>query len=419
MAFQYIRAAYLARIGNMTTKAVLINLADRADMDGKCWPSRRRIAEDTEMCLRSVDTHIKKLKEMGVLVVRPNYDHRRSGRQTVNTYVLQMDRLLELQPARHYCRLPEKHWDNLKSHEDDGRDSLETGSQDTGTQEETCPREDLKNRAEKTDSPPVQPDATEGENSHEKDGDPVCNRVLSPSVNKCTQNHHIEPPSKKEKCKKEKVAQDNSTPSSRTSRSKGNSSSGKKQRRSREKSESPSLNPMEMRPEWVSEQDWADLVEYRTGHKKASFSARYVRHLLRELQLATKIGYTPSMCIDEIINRNWTGFRADWLQPLTATTAAGEPSPAKQEEENEKIRMYYCAECARNRQNGGLCKFPRGESPYNQGCYCFQHLDEDLQRLQERHGTTDFNGAPIVPTVILQQVLDWRLEHRHLWEGAG
>lgn len=55
--------------GSMGAKSVLRALADYADEDGCCWPSRRQLADDTEMSPGSVSRHLAAL-EAGRLIVR-------------------------------------------------------------------------------------------------------------------------------------------------------------------------------------------------------------------------------------------------------------------------------------------------------------------------------------------------------------
>ena len=48
-------------------KLVAIILADHADSEGLCWPSYRKIAERANMHERSVQRHIKRLIELGII----------------------------------------------------------------------------------------------------------------------------------------------------------------------------------------------------------------------------------------------------------------------------------------------------------------------------------------------------------------
>lgn len=64
---------------------VLVNLADRADRDGVCWPSQARVARDTNLGLRTVTRVVAALRERGLVEVEPCY---RGGRRRSNRYRL-------------------------------------------------------------------------------------------------------------------------------------------------------------------------------------------------------------------------------------------------------------------------------------------------------------------------------------------
>lgn len=70
------------------TKIVLLHLADRHNPDNGCFPSIRRLAEDCEMSVRSVHTHITQLEDAGL--VKRTARVRESGQQSSNEYVLNM-----------------------------------------------------------------------------------------------------------------------------------------------------------------------------------------------------------------------------------------------------------------------------------------------------------------------------------------
>ena len=56
---------------NCGQKLVLLCLADRADEDGRAWPSVKRMALDTCMDERSVYRHIKSLADIGLISIEP------------------------------------------------------------------------------------------------------------------------------------------------------------------------------------------------------------------------------------------------------------------------------------------------------------------------------------------------------------
>lgn len=46
---------------------VYIYLCDRANVEGQCWPSMRRIAEDLNVSLRTVNRAVKELRDAGFI----------------------------------------------------------------------------------------------------------------------------------------------------------------------------------------------------------------------------------------------------------------------------------------------------------------------------------------------------------------
>jgi hypothetical protein len=66
-----------------STKLVLLALADRANADGKSWPSIARVATETGMDKRSVYRHIRQLVDDGLVTVLPD-----NGRG--NSYLLHL-----------------------------------------------------------------------------------------------------------------------------------------------------------------------------------------------------------------------------------------------------------------------------------------------------------------------------------------
>lgn len=67
-----------------------------------------------------------------------------------------------------------------------------------------------------------------------------------------------------------------------------------------------------LKPDFVSEKTWKDLLEHRKN-KKAVNSEKAISILVEQLKKAVEMKYTPDQCVDEMINRNWTGFKAEWL----------------------------------------------------------------------------------------------------------
>lgn len=66
------------------------------------------------------------------------------------------------------------------------------------------------------------------------------------------------------------------------------------------------------RPEWIDEQNWLDLIEHRKK-KKATQTKRAIDSVFKELRIAINSGFTITECVDEITNRGWKGFKANWM----------------------------------------------------------------------------------------------------------
>lgn len=67
MSLIHIAKALKTKVGNTTTKFVLVKLADNANDDGVCWPSYNHIADQCEISRRSAMRHVKILVELGLI----------------------------------------------------------------------------------------------------------------------------------------------------------------------------------------------------------------------------------------------------------------------------------------------------------------------------------------------------------------
>lgn len=67
MSITSVAWALRLKVGSPTLKTVLIAVANYADENGKCWPSTKRLAEDTELTKRSILTALKGLEEKGLI----------------------------------------------------------------------------------------------------------------------------------------------------------------------------------------------------------------------------------------------------------------------------------------------------------------------------------------------------------------
>ena len=68
MSVHYSSAVWKSRIGDPVAKHVLLKLADNASDEGKCWPSIATISAETELSQRTIQTKVRFLEGLGVLV---------------------------------------------------------------------------------------------------------------------------------------------------------------------------------------------------------------------------------------------------------------------------------------------------------------------------------------------------------------
>ena len=88
MSLRAIVWAFAQHCPTANAKLVLIKLADNANDDGECWPSHRRVAEDTGLSRRTVIRYVKLLAEAGLI----RLEHRVNGVGNLpNRYVLRCE----------------------------------------------------------------------------------------------------------------------------------------------------------------------------------------------------------------------------------------------------------------------------------------------------------------------------------------
>ena len=73
-----------------------------------------------------------------------------------------------------------------------------------------------------------------------------------------------------------------------------------------------------IRPEFISEKSWTDLLSHRK-EKRASKSKRAIDAIISQFEKAVQCGYSVDQCIDEMVVRNWTGFKAEWMENSKVT----------------------------------------------------------------------------------------------------
>ena len=75
---------------------------------------------------------------------------------------------------------------------------------------------------------------------------------------------------------------------------------------------SKKFNPLDSKPDSIDEKDWQDLITHRKA-VKATSSERAYQAIINQIEIAVRNGFSPKECIDEICNRSWRGFKAEWL----------------------------------------------------------------------------------------------------------
>lgn len=80
------------------TKIVLWHLCDRHNPDFGCFPTQVRLAEDAEMSISSLNDHLKKLEELGLIRRIQCQDHRTKRRQATR-YILGFEMIDPQEPS--------------------------------------------------------------------------------------------------------------------------------------------------------------------------------------------------------------------------------------------------------------------------------------------------------------------------------
>jgi hypothetical protein len=80
------------------TKIVLWHLCDRHNPDFGCFPTQVRLAEDAEMSISSLNDHLKKLEELGLIQRIQCQDHRTKRRQATR-YILGFEMIDSQEPS--------------------------------------------------------------------------------------------------------------------------------------------------------------------------------------------------------------------------------------------------------------------------------------------------------------------------------
>jgi SOS-response transcriptional repressor LexA len=92
MSFQAMAWAAAQKTGSPARKALLLAIANYADEDGVCWPSRETLAEDSEQSVDSVDRHIKELETSGFIKRSSRPGRRADGGEQSKLITIQFSR---------------------------------------------------------------------------------------------------------------------------------------------------------------------------------------------------------------------------------------------------------------------------------------------------------------------------------------
>jgi hypothetical protein len=67
------------------------------------------------------------------------------------------------------------------------------------------------------------------------------------------------------------------------------------------------------KPDWFPEKDWNDVIEHRK-QKKAALTERAFNLFISEIEVAKKLGYSVTQCVDVMVSKGWRGFNAKWME---------------------------------------------------------------------------------------------------------
>lgn len=112
MSIRYMVAAWEARGLSPKEKLVLLKLADNANDDGECWPSKAHIIRHTGLSEASVKRALRDLRDRGLLSVETRW--RETGEMASNLFKLDFMRGVTQTPPRgHMDPTPGGHTDPL------------------------------------------------------------------------------------------------------------------------------------------------------------------------------------------------------------------------------------------------------------------------------------------------------------------
>lgn len=90
------------------------------------------------------------------------------------------------------------------------------------------------------------------------------------------------------------------------------------------------------KPEWIKNEEWADLLESRKAKKLQNTKAA-LTPFANQLKLAKEKGYSVRQCLDEFIPSRWTRFKAEWMDNISAGTNTDKDSSPEEDRRVDKM----------------------------------------------------------------------------------
>ena len=91
------------------------------------------------------------------------------------------------------------------------------------------------------------------------------------------------------------------------------------------KTTTPIFDVIPYRPDWISEQDWNDIILHRKKHpRKPPETERAYKGIIDQLKVAQSSGYSLAQCLDKWLNNSsWQTFKVEYMEGFN------KPAPIK------------------------------------------------------------------------------------------
>jgi len=117
------------------------------------------------------------------------------------------------------------------------------------------------------------------------------------------------------------------------------------------------FNPHSIRPEWIEEKDWSDIILHRKKHKnKPPETERAFNGIINQLEKATKQGFSLKECVDQMCSRGWQSFNVDWMPAKN-----GIMQPRTKKEVHDETRERFARELLEAGDTGYKPDYRRNE----------------------------------------------------------